>query len=99
MSEATAVWHALQKIVILDIRTATALPSIVVGPPSRVLLGIDADVAWIEGDQTSDMNFLPGGAPGSRTAYVEVWDQGGLFASDLFPVALGNGPVGLLPSQ
>ena len=94
LSEATAVWHSLQKIVILDIRTTAALPSIVVSSPSRVLLGIDADVAWIEGDQTSDMNFLPGGAPGSRTAYVEVWDQGGLFASDLFPVALGNGPVG-----
>ncbi len=71
LSEATATWDALQKIVILDIRTATALPSIVVGPPSRVLLGIDADVAWIEGDQTSDMNFLPGDvhpAPGRLTS-------------------------------
>ncbi len=93
LSEATATWDATAKRVKLSIRSATALVPIV-GAPSRVLLGMDADVAWIEGDQRNILNFLPGDVPGSRTAYVEVWDQGGLFASDLFPVALGNGPVG-----
>ena len=93
LSEATATWDATEKRVNLSIRSATALTP-TVGAPSRVQLGIDADVAWIEGDQQNEMNFLPGDVPGSRTAYVEVWDHGGLFASDLFPVALGNGPVG-----
>ncbi len=93
LSAATATWDAATKRVKLSIRSATALAP-TVGAPSRVQLGIDADVAWIEGDQRNVLNFLPGDVPGSRTAYVEVWDHGGLFASDLFPVALGNGPVG-----
>ena len=93
LSEAIATWDATAQRVKLSIRSATALAPIV-GAPSRVLLGIDADVAWIEGDQRNILNFLPGDVPGSRTAYVKVWDQGGLFASDLFPVALGHRPVG-----
>ena len=90
LSEATATWDATKaKRVKLSIRSATALAP-TVGAPSRVLLGTDADVAWIEGDQRNILNFLPGDVPGSRTAYVEVWDQGGLFASDLFRCRVGQ---------
>ena len=93
-SAATARWNGTVRRVYLDIRTSTAIPA-GLAPPSRVLLGTDADKAWIEGDMQAPMNFIPGDSYGSRTAYVKVWDLGTppLFASDLFQVALGRLPV------
>ena len=93
LSSATASWDATTRRVHLGLRTAAALDTAALAPPSRLLLGADPDVAWVEGDQRDVINFLPGGAPGGRTAYVKVWDAGGLFASDLFNVALGRAPV------
>ena len=97
-SAATARWDSTARRVYLDVRTSTALPtssSITLAPPSRVMLGEFADVAWVEGDQQAPMNFLPGSSTGSRTGYVRVWDAGipPLDASDLFQVALGVAPV------
>ena len=93
-SAATARWNGTTRRVEIDLRTSTAIPA-GLAPPSRVLLGTDADKAWIEGDMQSPMNFIPGDSYGSRTAYVKVWDFGTppLFSSDLFQVALGQLPV------
>ena len=95
LSTATVRWDSGAGRVKVAIRTTDALPAAAISPPSRLLLGPQADVAWVEGDQTDTglVNFLPGASPGSRTGYIEVWDAGGLFASDLFNVALGQRPV------
>ena len=93
-SASTARWNGTTRRVEIDLRTSTAIPA-GLAPPSRVLLGTDADKAWIEGDMQSPMNFIPGDSYGSRTAYVKVFDLGTppLFSSDLFQVALGRLPV------
>ena len=93
-SAATARWNGTTRRVEIDLRTSTAIPA-GLAPPSRVLLGTDADKAWIEGDMQSPINFIPGDSYGSRTAYVKVFDLGTppLFSSDLFQVALGRLPV------
>ena len=93
-SAATARWNGTTRRVEIDLRTSTAIP-VGLAPPSRVLLGTDADKAWIEGDMQSPINFIPGDSYGSRTAYVKVFDLGTppLFSSDLFQVALGRLPV------
>ena len=95
LSTATVRWDSGAGRVKVAIRTTDALPAAAISPPSRLLLGPDADVAWVEGDQTDTglVNFLPGASPGSRTGYIEVWDAGSLFASDLFNIALGQRPT------
>ena len=102
LSTATVRWDAGAGRVMVAIRTTDALPAAAIAPPSRLLLGPQADVTWVEGDQTHDglVNFIPGESPGSRTGYIKVWDAGGLFASDLFNIALGRGPVAApIPDQ
>ena len=102
LSTATVRWDSGAGRVMVAIRTTDALPAAAIAPPSRLLLGPEADTCWAEGDQTHDglVNFIPGESPGSRTGYIKVWDAGGLFASDLFNIALGRGPVAApIPDQ
>ena len=97
LSAATATWDATARKVNLSIRTASSLALTPLAAPSRLLLGVDLDVAWAEGSSGAgeglQLNLLPGDSPGRRAGYVEVYDTRGQIASDIFAVSLGRAPV------
>ena len=99
-SPAPASWVAPSSTVggyvAVAIRTSTDISGSEAG---RLLFGSGADVGWIAPLLTVDtvgaapsLDWMPGGSKGARTAYVRVWDAGGLDTSDLFGVSLSDAP-------
>ena len=70
LSTATVRWDSGAGRVKVAIRTTDALPAAAISPPSRLLLGPDADVAWVEGDQTDTGS---GELPTRRVSGLTYW--------------------------
>ena len=88
----TATWNTNQrKITLTNLVFTDGNPS-ASSSPVRGMFGAALDVAWpsVAGQV---LTLQPGGSTGTRTLYIEAWDAGGLFASQLAPITLGNAPV------